>query len=79
MLCREAVIEGISDAEERELADYTVYYPLGNEDIWDIGKKYKVPMDSLCSENPDYAEESGEKSRYLIIPRREKPILNEII
>ena len=67
----------MADAYISCCADYTVYYPLDDEELWDVAKRYKVPLSSLEAMNG--GGEGDRKNRYLIIPRREKTILNEII
>ena len=54
--------------EEREIRKpFTVYYPSKNETLWDIGKKYNVPLSSLASSNPEYNSEKS--ASVLLIPR----------
>ncbi len=74
-LCKKS-ITAISDAEisydfPKPLcrSQYIVYYPEKDEKLWDIAKKYEIPLNQLAEAN-DIKEDSVKDKKTIIIPCR---------
>lgn len=74
-LCKKT-ITAISDAEisydfPKPLchSEYIIYYPEKNEKLWDIAKRYEIPMNELAKAN-DIKDDSVKDRKTIIIPCR---------
>ena len=59
-----------------ELSDdrkpFTVYYPQKGETLWEVGKKYSVPLSSLALSNPLCSENAEKMPTALLIARHKQ-------
>jgi hypothetical protein len=63
----------VTDGEKiTERKAFTLCYVANGEEIWDIGKKYGVPIDLIRRSNPSLEQDAGKIPSVILIPSKNK-------
>ncbi len=66
--CSCKIIKDIERGEEERSNEIVIFFASGDDDVWDIAKKYRVSCDAIAELNEIDKDKKPEKGKKLIIP-----------